>query len=457
MLRLIVLLILSLIVTTEAIADSCSPSGQFCSKRGNVTVAGVTIYNVCTEVAKTEDCIRNTPLNTCNTFEPITISPATTLGNNQCHLTSEVCVRSTAGKCDKYERTYRCWNGPAQAPYAQNTARTFHNFNENLSDNCSALEADGNCQLDSTAITQGSETRHINQLAVNRSFWQKTRTYDCTNNSYEDTCGDYENNPVCVQKDVGSCLAYDDQGNCQYEQYIYECDADSSFEANCEAINVCIGDNCSGVAQEPSNDYPKAAAWLNLLDDMADKNKCEAADGTSPTGVTEQDCADPNNPNISADPQIFSGELKSCDFHVTKNCCADANTESRCNEEERELLAQRQAGAVHYLGLGCAYRLFGICITEQYEYCTYKSKFARVFQEQAHLQLGTQFNWPNQPEPCPALSIQQLEQVDVNAMDLSEVFGDMLANTEVPVEQLVVDRLQNNMGVFGGDVRDTYE
>ena len=115
---------------------------------------------------------------------------------------------------------------------------------------------------------------------------------------------------------------------------------------------------------------------------------------------------------------------------------------------DTDLLYQRmQAGATHYLRSECR----GVfCLKKRYFYCTYNSKFARVFQEQAHLQTGVQFT-----DACPGLTIQQLETIDVDAMDLSEVFGDMLEDADLPVQDLVIERISTDMGVFQLGVEDT--
>jgi len=455
-LRIVLVTLVMLATAATALADTCSPSGQYCNRRGNVTVAGVLIQNVCIEVAKAENCNRSVPIDECVPLQSLAVPAGTSpLGDNQCRLVSETCVASNGGQCNRYEKVYNCWNGPSSVPHVSLTQRQFHNFDETYTDNCGALESDTNCSLETTFDSIGHETRNVNELAVTRSWWEKTRNYDCTDPTYTDTCDEYEDNPVCVKKDEDSCLVYAPDGSCQYEQQIYDCDANSSFEANCEAINVCIGDNCTGVEQEPSNQYPNAAAWLRFMDEMADKNRCEAVEGTDPNAPTQENCTVDPDPGNNGEPRLFAGELLTCDFNVGKNCCASPN-ESRCTDEERELKARGNAGAVHYMGLGCEYRFLGICLTEQYEYCTYKSKFGRVFQEQAHVQTNAQFAWLTS-DPCPALTLDQLRDIDVSQMDLNEVFGDMLDSTDVPLQEQIMNEISTDMGVFSNDVQNQFD
>lgn len=91
------------------------------------------------------------------------------------------------------------------------------------------------------------------------------------------------------------------------------------------------------------------------------------------------------------------------------------------------------------------------------EFCVYKSKFGRVFQEQAHAQTGAQFLQRGYPVRCPALTIEQLELLDTGAMDFSEVYGDMMADIDVPVEDEVIEQLNNQLGVTADDVQATFE
>lgn len=456
MLKLAYAAVFVLFSVVTAVADACSPSGQYCSRRGNIVVAGILLENVCLEVAKAENCVRPAPIDECVPLQNRAVpNDGRTLQNNQCKLVSQTCTSSSGGQCNRYEKVYNCWNGPTTVANASLLQRQFHNFSETFSDNCGAVEADPNCSLDSTYDSVGHQTRNINELSVTRSWWEKTRTYDCTDPSYTDTCDVYEDNPVCVKQDRDSCLVYAPDGSCQYEQQIYECDADSSFSANCEAVNVCVGDNCTGIEHEPSDQYPTAAAWLRFMDEMADKNSCEAAEGTDPATATQANCLVDPDPGNNGEPRLFAGELMSCDFNVGKDCCGSPN-DSRCTDEERDLKALRDAGATKYMGLGCAYRLFGICLTEQYEFCTYKSKFGRVFQEQAHVQTNAQFAWLT-PDPCPALTLEQLRHIDISQMDLNEIFGDMLDTTSVPIQEYVMNEISTDMGVFSTNVQNQFD
>lgn len=462
-----------LLPSGEAKADTCSRVSQTCVQRGNATIAGVVIENVCLQMATTENCTRSAPLNNCGVLEPRTVPNSQALGNNQCHLTSQTCLQWAGGQCNKYRRQYTCWNGPGSAAPASLTKREFLNLSETYTDNCAALNSDPNCSFQREDITEGSKTKTINLLNVTRAWWQKRRTYDCTNNAFVETCGDYENNPVCVELDTYNCLSYNAQGQCEYEERVFECDAESAFKANCEAINVCVGDNCTGVPQEPSDQYTNAAVWLNFLDQAAKDNNCDADPNADLSTLSTADCTNAEPNVVIEEPKLFPGLAMSCDTDLGKNCCVDPSN-SWCRPAETELKAYRDAGATHFLGSRCTYWVFGICLTTTYDFCTYKGKFGRVFQEQVHRQTNDQFHpdkvtnptggvigdyngLPPAEDPCPPLTIEQLQTLDLGAMDLSEMFGDMLNKTNEPIEQLLVDRLSQEMGVFTTDVQKNYQ
>ena len=437
-------------------ADVCVAENQRCLTTQNITVAGVVLQNVCTSVERTETCTRTAPVNKCATLEPVTVSGVNPLTNGQCELVSETCISSVAGLCDKNRRVYNCWNGPATAAPAALTSRVFRNFTETIDNNCAGLAGNPNCALQQTVVTQGFATRNINQKDVTRSWWAQERQYDCTNNLYDDTCQPYTDAPFCTPTGAQTCLAYAPDGSCEYAELTYDCVSDSSFQASCEAVNVCVGGNCEGIAEEASADYPEAAAWLNFLDDVSKGNVCNPLAGTDPNlPVTVADCTNGTFDAGNAEPEVFGGDSLGCFMDAFANCCANPDS-SYCGQEPKDLRTYQNAGTTHQLGQRCTSRFLGICTSYRREYCVYKSKFARVFQEQVDLSTGAQFQW-QQPIECPALTMDQLATVDVNNMDLSEVFGDMLNNMSEPVQALVMDQISTEVGGYGPQINGTFQ
>lgn len=351
---------------TSALADTCTLDQNTCTAKGNVVVNGITLTNVCTKFTRVDNCTRSPAENSCSA---LVYNGDETRPVAGCKQIAKECVRFEAGQCNRYRYRYECVNGPANAAPAALLSREFINFKETTPDNCATLENDVNCSLERTITTEGSSTRNINLLNVTRSWWRRSKRYDCTRNDYKDNCGDYEGNPICTKVDF-LCLDKAADGSCLYGEYTYECDADASFNANCEPINVCVGDNCQDVEQEASDDFPVAATWLNFLADAQEDNNCDANADVDADNFSMADCKnrtqtacepDRNDPNYYVDqdvdlicsqqtiaavePQVFGGKLRGCNVNVV-DCCENPSGLS-CGNSERDLKTFRVNGVCY--------------------------------------------------------------------------------------------------------------
>lgn len=459
-------------------ADTCDLARVTCIETGTVMVAGLRIENACLRVRRTETCTRTDPVNSCALLPRLAVITQEPLQDGECLLTEEVCTRSVAGVCDSHRRTYECWNGPEDADPATLVSRTHLNFAERIANNCQSAEEDANCTLERTTVTQGAATRSINLMSISRNWWAQERRYDCTNNAYEDTCARYANNPICVEQ-AETCLV-EGPGGCEYAETEFDCESDASFNASCEPVSVCVGETCEGIEQEVNTDYPRVAAWLTMLNDAARDNDCDAEPGATGNafGQCDEQLRETCRPDTSdprfllgqpvplicsetlqppSEPQVFQGRYLTCGYNVISNCCDGGGGIFGCSAQEVELRSYVAAQTDHYLETYCSQRFLGFCIKRRRAYCVYNGKFARVFQEQVDLQTGAQFPGRYAQDPCPALTIAQLETLDVDQMDFSEVFGDMLDQTSVPIEELLHERLRTRMGVFERDVQDNFD
>ena len=444
---------LLLITASSALADSCSLEIAVCTRSGSVTVDGVTLENVCLSYERIETCSRDEVVQECAVLKVAAVATEP-LQSGQCRMTSETCTRETAGVCDQVERTYSCLDGPEDAAPAELEDRRYTNFDEKLVSNCAEVLV-GSCTYFSSQVLQGGSTRNINGKNVTRSWWELIHSYNCDDSGFVNSCSPYENSPVCRQSETPVCQSFDDDGNCAYASYTYICKSDTSFTANCDSEALCADGSCDGATEEENTDYAEASAWLNFLDDMADKNRCDG-DATTPVeedGVVVEDCQENRLDEGNATPEVFSGEYLTCRRGNT-NCC-DLDGQGSCSAEEERLAARRLAGAAHYLGMRCNYFL-GICVSVDEYWCAYASKFARVFQEEAHDQTGAQLNYPSTPH-CPPLSIEQLQALDISQMDLSEIYGDLLSQTDTLVEDFIINQLENELGIFESNVQDTLQ
>lgn len=476
-----VTLLLAISMGSPVSADTCNKVSLRCTEWGNKTVAGLVINNTCLEVERIEECTRSNRVIACDELAALRVANSQTLQDGQCHLASNECTRYIMGECVSWRREYRCWNAPRNMAPATLEARTYHNFDEQVVSTCGAIEADANCRYVNTVTIEGSETRNINTRLIARAWWKRQRNFDCTNPAYQNSCDDYEANPICEETGAPICLERNPDGSCAYEEVSFECDSDPSFNANCEPISVCVGEHCAQIEEEPTTSYPEVAVWLNVLDRAADENNCDASADVDPDNFSMADCetqkqtlCEANNtaentasgipaPLVCAevdvaptDLEIFSGEVMNCRMNNLISCCNKTGF-NQCSVKEFDLLSYRDAKTTHYLGWRCTDRFFGICVLWLREYCVYKSKFGRVFQEQVHAQTGGQFLPRGAVDRCPALTIEQLEMLDTGAMDFSEVYGDMMADIDVPVESAVIEQLNNQLGVTPDDVQATFE
>lgn len=444
---------LLLISASSALADSCSLESAVCTQTGSVTVDGVTLENICLSFERIETCTRDDVVRECGALEAVTVATEP-LQSGQCRMTSETCTRETAGVCDRAERTYSCIDGPVDAAPAALEERRYTNFDELLTSNCAQV-LETSCTYFSSQVIQGGSTRNINGKHVTRSWWERSHSYNCDDRSFVNSCSPFEDSPVCRQSETPVCQSYNDEGSCIFANYTYSCESDTSFTANCDNEALCADGSCDGAPEEENTDYAEASAWLNFLDDMADKNQCDA-DATTPVeedGVVVQDCQENRLEEGSTTPEVFGGEYLTCRRGNT-NCC-DLDGKGSCSAEEERLAARRLAGAAHYLGMRCN-RFLGICVSVDEYWCAYASKFARVFQEEAHHQTGAQLNYPGSPH-CPALTVEQLQALDISEMDLSEIYGDLLSQTDTLVEDFIITQLENELGMFEDNVQDTLQ
>ena len=459
MLKRLVLLLFFLLFGGFASAQvSCISTGSRCINDRAMTVDGIAMEGVCTTMELEELCEREVPVNECEPFIAARVSHDNALTDGQCRQISRECIRYRNGECDRWLYKFTCWNGPIEHPPADLEDRIFHNFEEEVVNDCDAQESNPNCTRTANEVVEDYQTRVINGMEVTRAWWRRERTYDCTDPTMEETCGPFENNPICAPTGQTLCLRRDADGTCIYQEVAYDCRSNANFEANCAAVNVCVGDNCTGAEQDPSNDYPKAAAWLNVLDSLADDFGCNK-DGTDlidpDSGQIDLEAC-PLNEELLAlfEPELFTGELMSCNRGTT-DCC-DFDGDGFCSQESLELADHRLAKVTHYLESECTSELLGVCLSVQEYYCVYKTRFARIFQEKAHLQTGQQFRSPSSTNPCPALDIFQIETLDVAAMDFSEIFGEMIGNLQMPIEGEISDRLIDGVTIFGPQIQDQF-
>lgn len=429
--------------------DVCTSTGTACTQTGNTTLAGFNIRGGCRSTVTNTLCKRAEPLGDCRVLkqyeEPGTGEPS----RGKCRVRETECIQVDGGECSKTSKIYDCLNGPIEADPATLIDRQFVNFQEVITNDCGDLTG---CTVTSSTDVEGGATKTINGLDVTRVWWERDKEYSCKNPDFEDSCGPLEADQLCTQANE-TCLAWDDEtGECSYAEREFQCKGDGSFTTSCEPINACIGENCTTVEQEPSPDFAKSAAWLNVLDRMAKDAACEADTGSVPSwflSASNATCKDGSIPTV----ELFKGTARYCGYNGIASCCNDDGWDD-CQPTEIALRGHKASGTAVYTGSRCAERTwYGLCIWRKKHYCTYDSKMAMVFQREVNKQTGAQFS----QEACPGLSIYDLEQLDFDQIDLTDLFGHVSGNVENLVAEELQDRLSTRMGVFELDVKNNLQ
>lgn len=107
----------------------------------------------------------------------------------------------------------------------------------------------------------------------------------------------------------------------------------------------------------------------------------------------------------------------------------------KCEEEEYELDAKRDAKNCHYVGSYCSSKKLGICIVKKKAYCCFQSALSRIVNEQIRktqpevLAYGGDGGWGSAKHPiCDGVPVSKIDSIDWDLIDLSEWEG-MVAET----------------------------
>ncbi|KIC21344.1 conjugal transfer protein TraN [Leisingera sp. ANG-Vp] len=426
--RLILLLGALLLWSAPAAAEvTCEEAEYSCVETDTASTGGIQLTSYCSREAGTRSCRDSAPLDEC-------VAPR---GSTICDRTNRRCVDYRNGECRQWRLTYSCLNEDDDMSPARLVKTEFGPTQEEIINRCGAYENNDECELVETVTEEGAEVRDINRKNFSRSWWKRKRTYSCLSvGEGETTCGALESDPTCILQS-NTCIARRN-GVCTNREFHYRCGVDSGeLETSCEPINVCVGDNCIGVEQETSDDFGRSAAWLNVLAQMQEEYR-------------EQAATDPN------DVRFFQGTKMTCSKAPGRNCCGIGGLfGGTCPESAAILRDKREAGATHYVGVTCQQRVLGACVKKRYHYCTYNSKFGRVFVEEFKKQVGEEWGTAGAAN-CGYVTIEDFGNVDIEAMDLSPVFGDIMSDIQVPVSEDLQDFYEDRFPSADSQARDAF-
>lgn len=296
-----------------------------------------------------------------------------------------------------------------------------------ISMSTSPLLAD--CRLVSSQCVDPAPVKSISGMDVPVSAaggcWEFEDTYECL--SQESIEG-----PYCAElrsrgcSQTGSrCIESFDSACITFEQ-TYECTSDDSpaeqAALDCGGQLVCLEGDCFDSSYEPDTNMARVGALLSTMETLSEELE---ADRT----------------------EVFKGEDRRCRVSAVdaRDCCTLsgwAEDEFDCSFEEELLADLRSALRCHAIGRYCSDEtILGICLEHRHTYCCFGSKLSRIIAEQGHQQLNKSWGRPSEPD-CSGFTLEEVSQLDFEAMDLSEFYSDVIAS----MPTLSPDEVQQRMG-----------
>ena len=177
--------------------------------------------------------------------------------------------------------------------------------------------------------------------------------------------------------------------------------------------SFCLTGECVDASYSPNDEFEAVGAALAVI-----------GEGVSDFGLFNQ---------------IFPGQAMGCSRNILdfKDCCVESGWGlnlylASCNHEENQLGLAREQNRTIKVGDYCAESLLGVCYRTKQVYCVFKSKMARIVQQQGHYQqLRLGFGQAEEAN-CSGLSLQQFEQINFEQVELSEIYPDLKSQIELP-------------------------
>lgn len=314
-------------------------------------------------------------------------------------------------------------------------------------DDCAVLEdkADqGLCRYVEVQMC-GSETRTLVGKVINpeagkpeteaepitRDSWLENYTYACMHKS-KSGCealrskGCIQTKSDCIEQVGGVCVVW---------RQTYSCVTGKKGTKRYKSADgktlFCLTGDCTDADYEVNGELAEALAQMAVLKEAQD--------------------------DIRANVGIFKGQSRSCRKNCAgfRDCCKNGNGWgvdmhlSECNGEEKELANWRSKKRCTYVGTYCAEKLAGKCIRKKSTFCCFATLLAKLINEQGRRQLGIGFGDVKSPD-CRGLTPEELSRIDMSAMDLSELYEDVIEKFKVqPQEHMAtgieLERIRENM------------
>lgn len=252
---------------------------------------------------------------------------------------------------------------------------------------------------------------------VYRDCWVRESRATCRGGTGLGTnsCQSLFDEPSCTETG-GECITYSLDGTkCLEEELSFECTsagADEAIPMQCHAVEICINGLCETHEDDPGDGgFMEAMSSLAMVDSAAG----DASDVSSFDGV-----------------RIFGGRDRNCRVQPfgALNCCKDNGWNeglfTQCSTDELTLAASLDANTAVHTRTRCSIKFLFGCVEKKRHYCTYPSLMAKIVQQQGRSQLGQGI-----PHNCGGFTQEEFAQLDLDAIDLSPVFGEVMNASSV--------------------------
>lgn len=374
-------------------------------------IDGNDVSRPCWEYEYTKECHKDEYTDYCKGIRDV----------SGCTQISGTCITTEQdGQCSEHVDQFRCGHLLNTVSEIKHLDSEYTIVKDELNTKeCVPHEISEECQEISNTCVEGAETRNINGKDIFKDCWKYEKSYSCFVGSSISDCDDYKNKCIFVSQ---KCLTSNKNGTCKHNENVYEClnvSGKLPKSTNCKSAKYCIGGDCEEVKYEPNKNMGRAISGLSLLSNLRKE-------------LNQEECA-----SGAANCNVFRGNSNSCKFNMlnARNCCKDKGWAKdlgllECKPEELALSVKKERGLCHYVEQYCSHKKWGICYEKKRSYCCFDSKLARIVQEQGHKQLG--IGWGDGKHPnCSPLTIEQLQKIDFNRVDLREIYGEVLSKFNI--------------------------
>ena len=267
---------------------------------------------------------------------------------------------------------------------------------------------------------------------VTQPCWRYEDTYR-SQSATAGTCGALNQDRACTRIGV-DCLDMHD-GVCYSQKEIWQCQSASTGKGQiCGDELFCQDGTCVETQTETNNRFAEAVSALATL----------AAAGEDAKGDT-------------MDIRVFTGKSMACRKASAgfSNCCqsggwGNSTGIAHCSDTEKALGKAREKQIAILVGTYCSKKVLGACLQKKTSYCVFDSKQAKIAQEQGRRgQLGIGFGGAKKPD-CRGITVEELSRLRFDKMDFSSFFDDLNAQSNVPQDQQLLDRVNKSLKGFTG-------